>query len=200
MYNSAYLDSKNQFWTGTVGALTMTDLDRFQISSEPPKNVQLTHISVNLQFIDFRSLKNPTYRAKFTFGKALSQSFDSVASFYNYPLNLRLPHDINTLTFHLSAIDWYAPHKIQYRYYLEGADNDWSDLHSENRLHYRNLSHGKYILRVKATGAGNTESDEFVYNFTILSSLVVNAMGKILLFTEWFIVGLLDRTLANRPT
>ena len=84
-------------------------------STNTPKNLQLSHIEIQEQFIDFKQLSDSDYRQRLAFGEALSQSFDSIVAYYNYPASLNLPHYLNTLTFHFTAIDWKAPHKIKYK-------------------------------------------------------------------------------------
>jgi len=91
--------------------------------------------------------------------------FTGVAPYHNYPINLKLPYRFNHLTFFYSAIDWSAPHKIQYQYKLEGSDQDWRQITKETKAIYTNLTHGDYTFKVKAIGAW---SDTFEYSFTIL--------------------------------
>ena len=94
--------------------------------------------------------------------------FDGVSDFFNYPLNLELPHYRDHLTFIFSAIDWEAPHKIRYQYKLDGLDRDWSKLGTETKAEYRNLPPGTFSFRVKAIGAADRWSESFVYNFIVL--------------------------------
>ncbi|MBK9593297.1 MAG: hypothetical protein IPO32_17965 [Crocinitomicaceae bacterium] len=56
-----------------------------------------------------------------------------------------MPYNLNHLTFHFSAIDWSAPHKLRYKYMLEGLDKDWSPLLEDNRP-YTQTYHGELIL------------------------------------------------------
>jgi signal transduction histidine kinase/ligand-binding sensor domain-containing protein/DNA-binding response OmpR family regulator len=164
---SVCLDRKNRIWWGNDQGLTMLDLNTFRLPAEPPR-VRLSHMEVNEEYIDFRRLDDTSYRNSIIFGESLSQSFNSVAiPFYNYPSHLKLPHDLNHLTFHFSAIDWAAPHKIQYSYLLEGLDKNWRSLSSENKADYRNLPHGVYTFRLKAIGAAQVWSEPFEYTFTI---------------------------------
>lgn len=132
-----------------------------------PKNLQLSDIEIQEQFIDFKQLSNPNYQQQIAFGKALSQSFDSVVAFYNYPTGMNLPHYLNTLTFHFAAINWNAPHKIKYSFYLEGFENDWSQPSTSSKAIYRKLPHGNYTLKVKAKGEAQVWSEPFIYTFSI---------------------------------
>jgi AraC-like DNA-binding protein len=129
--------------------------------------IQLSHIEIQEQFIDYRKLKDPTYREEITFGEALSKAFDSTVAHYNYPVTMRLPYFLNTLTFHFAAIDWKAPHKIEYSYYLKGLEDDWGKPAGRPNVIYRNLPYGTYELHVRAIGASRTWSEPFTYTFTI---------------------------------
>lgn len=132
-----------------------------------PQTLQLSHIEIQEQFIDFKKLKDPSYRQQLEFGKALSESFDTVVAHFNYPLNLNLPHYLNDLTFYFSAIDWEAPHKIKYSYFLEGFDEGWSEPKKRASVNYLNLKHGEYTLKIKAIGEAQIWSAPFMYSFDI---------------------------------
>lgn len=164
---SVVLDRHNRIWWGTSNGVTMLDLDRFELPTEPPQSVQLTHIEVQQQYVDYRRLADSSYKNSLTFGGLLDHSFDSVASFYNYPINMRLPHHLNHLTFHFSSIDWAAPHNIRYRYLLEGLDKGWSAPGAESKADYRNLPYGTFTFKVKAMGAAQIWTAPFEYTFTI---------------------------------
>ncbi len=131
------------------------------------QTLQLSHIEIQEQFIDFSRLDEPTYREQLAFGSILARSFDSVARHGNYPLNLQLPHYLNSLTFYWSAIDWKAPHQIRYSYFLEGRDADWSEPTLSARASYYLLPHGKYSLHIRAAGLWQSWSEPLVYHFTI---------------------------------
>lgn len=165
--NSGYLDSKNQLWFGGVNGLSKIDLNRFVIPNTAPINLQLSHVEIQQRFIDFRKLSNPIYQNSFDFGSVLSQSFDSIVTFHNYPTGLSLPYRINHLTFHVSATDWNAPHKIQYRYKIDELDQDWSIPQSDTRIDYRNLRSGHFTLQVQAQGEAQIWSAPISYTFTI---------------------------------
>jgi len=165
--NSGYLDSKNQLWFGGVNGLSKIDLNRFIIPNTAPINLQLSHVEVQQRFVDFRKLSNPIYQNSLDFGSVLSQSIDSIVPFQNYPTGLSLPYHINHLTFHVSATDWNAPHKIQYRYKIDELDPDWSIPQSDTRIDYRNLQSGHFTLQVQAQGEARIWSAPISYTFTI---------------------------------
>jgi ligand-binding sensor domain-containing protein/serine phosphatase RsbU (regulator of sigma subunit) len=155
--NSAFIDSKNRAWWGSGKGLEMLDLNKFKISQKIPQPV-LKQIDINENFIDYRNIND-------SLGNEIE--FNGVQRFQNYPLNLELPYDKNHLTFHFSAIDWAAPHKIQYQYKMEGLDENWSNPNKETKVDYRNLPYGTYTFKVRAIGESQIWSKPFEYTFTI---------------------------------
>jgi signal transduction histidine kinase/ligand-binding sensor domain-containing protein len=155
--NAALIDSKNRIWWGHKKGLTMLDVSNLIVPIEPPL-IQLDQLYINEQFADYRQL---TERDK------KNIEFNGVPRFYNYPLNLELPYTRNHLTFHFSAIDWAAPHKIKYSYKMEGVDDRWSSPTGEASADYRNMPYGRYTFKVSAIGAAQKWSEPFEYTFTI---------------------------------
>ena len=116
LQNSVCLDRNNPLWWGTEQSLTTLHLDRFRLAGRPSR-VQLTGVLLNQNFIDFQDTEEAGRR---------QLQMDACAPFYNYPLNLALPHLANSLTFQYSAIDRAAPRKVTYRHFLKGYDKTWS--------------------------------------------------------------------------
>jgi len=168
--NAVYCDSKNQIWWGGYKGITKMDLNNFKLPKSIP-SIQLNSIEIQQNFVDYRLLKEAvsTNKSNNPLPKVYYEElvFDSVASFYNYPLNFELPYKLNHLTFHFSAIDWAAPHKLKYQYKIDGLDKQWSQLSSENKADYRNIPYGEYTFTVRAVGAAKKWSDTFEYSFII---------------------------------
>lgn len=93
--------------------------------------------------------------------------FSAVQPFENYPLQLKLPYNKNHLTFHFAAIDWSAPHQIQYSYLMQGLNTNWSKPSTETKADFRNLPYGEYSFKLRAIGASGDWSEPFEYSFTI---------------------------------
>ena len=159
---NAVVNSNNQVWWGSGNTLSMLDLNKFQLPEKVPI-VQLKGLYINSTFLNYQKLKDSLINEKF---KKLN--FSGVPDFYNYPLDLELPYSLNHLTFYFSAIDWAAPHKIEYQYKLEGLDENWSPLTKEGKAEYRNLPDGALIFKVRAIGAAHKWSETFEYEFTVL--------------------------------
>jgi ligand-binding sensor domain-containing protein/serine phosphatase RsbU (regulator of sigma subunit) len=155
--NSICLDRENRIWWGTEKGLTMMDMNKYSPAQNPPA-IYLKQLDINEAFIDYRNIKD-------SLGNEIE--FNGVQQFENYPLNLELPYDKNHLTFHFAAIDWSAPHKIQYSCIMEGLNTSWSKPSADAKADYRNLPYGTYTFKVRAIGTSDKWSEAFQYEFTI---------------------------------
>ena len=68
---------------------------------------------------------------------------------------MNLSHDEKTLIVHFESINYPYQHDIQYQYYLEGYDHQWSVPSDDQQARFANLPPGSYILHVKAMGRSN---------------------------------------------
>mgnify|MGYP002731056647 FL=1 len=69
--------------------------------------------------------------------------------------NLTLHHYENTLIVSFESINYQYQHDIQYQYYLEGYDRNWSKRSSYQLARFVNLPSGNYVLHVKAICRSN---------------------------------------------
>lgn len=153
-----FADDQNQIWWGTNKCMTRLNLNTLKISDTVPQP-HLSQLEINGNRIDYRSANDSV--------KNLIH-FSGVTDAENYPIDLELPYNQNHLTFHFIALDWSAPHKIQYQYMLKGLDEKWSPVSDENFADYRNLPHGTFTFAVRAVGQSQEWSKNFEYTFTIL--------------------------------
>ena len=68
---------------------------------------------------------------------------------------LQLHHHENTLIVSFESINYQYQHDIQYQYYLEGYDRNWSKPSSYQLARFVNLPPGNYVLHVKAICRSN---------------------------------------------
>lgn len=61
---------------------------------------------------------------------------------------ISLTYKDNIVTFEFSALSFYNNFKNQYRYILEGFNENWIQLGNVNKVTFTNLSPGDYVLRV----------------------------------------------------
>lgn len=83
------------------------------------------------------------------------------------PAGIRLSARQNSLVFAFSAPDDPGSEYVQYRHFLEGADQDWSAWASETELAFNNLAPGAYTFYLKARNQHGVESKVLVFRFAI---------------------------------
>ncbi len=155
--NSIYVDHQNHIWYGCGRGVEVFDPDAFKVSSTVPQP-HLRQLDINGSFLDYRNLTDST-------GKGIT--FDSVIPFENYPYKPVLSYFNDHLTFHFSAIDWAAPHKILYSYRMDGLKDEWSAPLPQSNAEYRNLPSGNYTFLVRAIGESQQWSAPLTYAFKV---------------------------------
>jgi len=70
-----------------------------------------------------------------------------------------LPYDQKVISFEFAALDYKAPLKNQYAYYLENFDDDWIITGTRRLVTYTNLFPGEYIFHVKGTNSDGIWGD-----------------------------------------
>ncbi|MEM6297818.1 MAG: two-component regulator propeller domain-containing protein [Bacteroidota bacterium] len=179
--NVVLLDSRNQLWWGMGNALTRLDLNTFSVSDTAPQLPKLLFVEVEQKYVDFSRLKrDTTYQNSFKFGKELVERYAACDTFFNRPIDLDLPYDLNHLTFHFSSIDWAAPHKVKYSYRLLGLEEEWSLPTEQNAVDYRGLPPSKYTLEVRAIGEAGKWSPVMRYDFRVRPPFWQTVAAKVL--------------------
>lgn len=82
---------------------------------------------------------------------------------------ITLSYKHTVITFKFAALDYLAPGKNQYKYFMKGFDEDWHEVGNKREVTYTNLDPGKYIFKVKGSNNDGTWNDEGV-------SLVINIL------------------------
>jgi serine phosphatase RsbU (regulator of sigma subunit) len=81
--------------------------------------------------------------------------------------NYTLAWDENFLALEFHTNQVYTPSAHRFFYRLKGVSNNWQDNGISNRIRYTNLSHGSYVLEVKAVNAYSVTSKILRIPFTI---------------------------------
>ncbi|MBL7993664.1 MAG: hypothetical protein JNN25_19660 [Candidatus Kapabacteria bacterium] len=77
--------------------------------------------------------------------------------------NLALEANVQRLEFHYTALSFFAPEKVLFKYRLDGYDNDWIDAGSRRVAYYTSLPRGReYRFRVIACNNDGIWNDEGV--------------------------------------
>jgi signal transduction histidine kinase/ligand-binding sensor domain-containing protein/DNA-binding response OmpR family regulator len=82
---------------------------------------------------------------------------------------LIVPYDEGMLSFGFTALEYAAPDKISYAYYLEGWDKGWNYCGNSRTAAYTRLAEGTYRLHVRATNSiGEWNPKEVGLEVTVL--------------------------------
>ncbi|RYY24212.1 MAG: sensor histidine kinase [Chitinophagaceae bacterium] len=81
---------------------------------------------------------------------------------------ISLTHDQSSFSVNFAALSFVSPDMTQYRYMLEGLDDEWNGLTTNRRVYYTDLSPGTYIFRVKAALNGEWTEEEARLTIRIL--------------------------------
>ncbi|MBN1183670.1 MAG: SpoIIE family protein phosphatase [Bacteroidales bacterium] len=144
--NAILVDQSSYVWFGTKSGLTCYDRQREQKYHKKPR-IYLTGLEVNFEAVKWQSKD------------------DGPDEWYSFPKNLKLKHNENYLNFSFSGV--YFSEGLQYQYFLEGLNRDWSNPSLERTEDFSKLSPGKYNFRVRAVTKSGLISDEQSFAFRI---------------------------------
>ncbi|MDO5977956.1 ligand-binding sensor domain-containing protein [Flavivirga spongiicola] len=164
--NSSLFDKNHDMWFGTISGVINFNLNSFNLIDSAP-SIQLNTIDINQKSINYSLLSDTIYNTSTPFLNKIKGCAAEVENFHNYPKHLELPFNFNHLTFKFAGIDWSAPHSIEYAYKIDGLDEAWSILSSENKADYRNIPPGTYTFNVKAISKSGQWSKPLQYKFSI---------------------------------
>ncbi|MFM9986304.1 MAG: two-component regulator propeller domain-containing protein [Flavobacteriales bacterium] len=148
--NAVYVDRNNKLWFGTTDGVTRinTSLLAKNLRDLPPL-LSLSKIQINLQDQNWTKLGFP------------------VNAITGLAENLVLKYKQNHLTFYFKAISTTYPEAVQYQYMLEGFDDDWKALTTNEFATYSNLPYRTFTFKVKALSRDGVWSDPVIYSFKI---------------------------------
>jgi len=130
--NSQFIDSKNNIWLGTIDGVS-----RYASSYEEDRNeVPPSIIILGLKL----------FHESFDAGKYS----DGIDRLTGLPVNLRLDHDQNNISFEFRGLSYKNSEKVKYKYRLLGSEGRWSPETRINTVSYPNLPPGKYTFQVIA--------------------------------------------------
>ncbi len=78
-----------------------------------------------------------------------------------------LAHHLNDWYFSFSATDFVSGEATEFRYYLEGYNEDWSDWNYHKSKEYTNLRPGNYVFHLQGKNNFQIESKVLTYEFNI---------------------------------
>ena len=193
-----FKDSKGILWIGTgsdkTGLVRFNPLVENEQTPSAPK-VILESIKINQENLIWHQLayaknsvsvqsvnKDPIIIEETqSFGRGLNAAerkelynkfkhiqFDSIQRWYPIPLQLILPYENNSISFDFNAIETGKNNLVQYQYFLEGYDNNWSPVSSISSASFGNMYEGKYTFKLRAKNPDGLWSQPLEYSFTVL--------------------------------
>ncbi len=160
--NSSFIDRNGRLWFGTASGL-VSFLPLKQNTGLSSPLLILKHILINYQNIEFSKY---------------SEGIDK----NGLPIHLKLPYSKNNLTFEMDGISLANYPGMQFQFWLEGQDNNWSPLNNNTTITFSGLSAGAYILHARCVDSKGNVSEEIKFEF-----IVKQAFYK----TWWFLLLLL---------
>jgi signal transduction histidine kinase/DNA-binding response OmpR family regulator len=121
---------------------------------------------------------------------------------------LRLPPGSSSVRFQFAAPIFSNSADVDYQYFLDGADKDWSAWGKQKEANYSGLGPGKYRFRVHARGDDGRVSPEGTYAFVILppwyrttlSYVLYGLLLIIVALAGWRYISMYEREKARRKT
>ncbi|UCG28755.1 MAG: SpoIIE family protein phosphatase [Bacteroidales bacterium] len=132
--NAVCKDHTGNLWFGTIKGLT-----RYNPFAEETSSMETyTHItSVEIPNQDI-IWENSEYA-------------DGISGRFGLPQKLILPYNRNSIAFEFIGIYLKSPNNVQYKWKLEGFNDEWSIPSRKHDMIYTNLAQGDYIFMVKSS-------------------------------------------------
>lgn len=74
--------------------------------------------------------------------------------------NINLKPGYYKIEIEFTGISFHNPDLVKYRYYLEGFDQDWSDITPSRKAIYGRIGHGEYTFHVNALTGSNISNED----------------------------------------
>jgi len=138
----AYAKGGNgKMFFGGINGLNIFHPDNFNKNQNLPK-VWITGLEVNNQNIEY--------------GDASGLLFKAI----EYTSSVTLPFHQNNVSIEYVGLEYTAPSKNNFSFYLEGAEKEWVHTTTDNKANYLNLPPGNYTFKVKAANGDGVWSEQ----------------------------------------
>ena len=98
----------------------------------------------------------------------------------------------NSLTFEFAALEFTNPRKNQYKYKMDGFDEDWIIARTRRFTTYTNLDAGEYTFRVKGTNNDGMWSEEDAWIQIKIIPPIWQTIWAYLVYIALFFIGLIS--------
>jgi ligand-binding sensor domain-containing protein len=149
-----FLDKEGNLWFGTIKGVIKYNPRKRRINYLPPP-VYVTKMEVGFKTIPWT-------------GAPYNTMYDSIIPWINMPAGLKLPHNMNHISFSFNGLCYSVPEKVKYRWKLEPVEKDYLPETKQNRAVYASLPPGSYTFYVKAcNNSGIWNEEPAVFSFTV---------------------------------
>lgn len=139
-YNSQFLLSDGRMIFGGTNGITIFHPDSIKPSPIQP-NLVFTDLLVFNKKVDLTSKNAP-----------IDQHINELEA-------ITIKHKQRVFTIEFISLDYTNPEKNQYRYILDGLDEEWTEAGNRNYVSYSNIPPGKYLLKVQCTNSDGVWAD-----------------------------------------
>ncbi len=131
-----------------------------------------------------RSLATPVETPDIRITGILSNQLDREMEYMSLETKPELENRVNNLRFEYAVPFYQSPIKTEFKYYLEGFNENWSDWTTTTFQEYENLPPGDYTFHVKGRIGTSETQNSASYSFVILPPWYMSNL-------MWIIYGLL---------
>lgn len=149
--NSGFFDHGGDFWFGTASGLVCYRPSSIAKSGAKPI-VNLVQILLNYEPFEY-------------------SKFASEIGVDGLPKQLILPFSRNNLIFELDGVSLELQRGLNYQFWLEGLNEDWSPLSNSPTITFTSLPAGDYILHARCVNMEGIASDELTFPFIVRSPI-----------------------------
>ena len=172
--STGYVMSDGKVWWAASPILSVNLQDPMTQESSKPR-LALTGVKIMDQLPSFaRTFEKSGEQERIAMGEDFDYlaknniRWDSVHPQTKMPIGLILPHHQNSLTFLFTNPTIKSRDEIEFRYVLEGSNNEWSEItKTSTSKTYFNLLPGEYTFKVITKGFNGVWSDPATFSFTI---------------------------------
>jgi serine phosphatase RsbU (regulator of sigma subunit) len=106
----------------------------------------------------------------YTYISSVFKADSLITNYTNYSTqsNAKIEYVFNTMKFNFASPSYVGGVKNSYSFFLEGLDNKWSAWNTTTEAIFPRLHEGHYTFHIKAKNYYGIESEESIYEFTIL--------------------------------
>lgn len=169
-YNSAYQDKNGQMYFGSVAGLISFHPSNFK---KPKFNfpIILTDIKIKNKNVPIRDNDSP-----------LSKSI-------TFTKEIILEYNESSINLEFAALNFITPGLTEYSYKLEGLNDEWIDLGTENKIFFTELPTGDYKFYLKSQ-VRNEEwgAEHLVLKIKVLPPLLLSSPAYAFYFILFFVL------------